>query len=160
MIKIFSRKTSRLAFFVIAMLLAPASSAFAQQDLSLELPSQATPSATNWFGLPVRVGCFAASMIVAWAFGFYVIFPFILDRPNAMRPLQAYGLTAGLIWVAWCASALLIFQDMLVLNFAIEGTAREFVNQWMLTCSLCVAALIGFALLRMIFGSRSASTEY
>ena len=60
-------------------------------------------------------------------FRFLRLLPRILDRKNAMRPLQAYGLSAGLIWVTWCALAPPVFQDMLVLKSSnFEGTTGGF----------------------------------
>jgi hypothetical protein len=147
----------RIAALVLALaaMLAIASTALAQQatDLGDEFP---VSSPSGWFTLPFRTGIFVALLIVAWACGFYAIFPWLLDRKHAMRPLQAYGLSAGLIWAAWCGAALLVFQDMLVLNSAIEGTAGGFVRDWLLTCLIGLAGLVGFVTLRMIFGGRGA----
>jgi hypothetical protein len=161
MIAIPPLKLRRTAALAVAALLACASAASAWQDLGDDpLPPVPSP-ATTWFTLPVRVGFFVALLIVAWAFWFYAFYPWMLDRKNAMRPLRAYGLAAALIWVTWCGSALLIFGDMLVLkssNFEGSGAAG-FLRDWLMTCLICLAAIIGFAMLRMIFGGRSATAE-
>lgn len=143
-----------LAVLVVAALLACTSAATAQEPPGLEDPIDPQVSST-WFTLPVKTGIFVASLIVAWAFGFYAIFPWLLDRKNAIRPRQAYGLSAGLIWVAWCGAALLVFQDMMVLKAA----SNDFVRDWLLTCLICLAALVGFTSLRMIFGGRGAGAR-
>jgi threonine/homoserine/homoserine lactone efflux protein len=150
-----SRKPLRMAALTIAALLACASWASARQDLGPDDIPGDPPLSTTWFTLPVRAGIFVALLIVAWAFGFYAFFPWILDRKTAMRPLQAYGLSAGLIWVTWCGAALLVFQDMLVL----KSQNNDFVRDWMLVCVICVAALIGFVMIRTIFGGRSVRAD-
>jgi hypothetical protein len=147
----------RIAALVLAVAstMAVASTAVAQQASGME-DEFAVQAPTTWFTLPVRTGILVALLIVAWACGFYAIFPWLLERKQAMRPLQAYGLSAGLIWAAWCGAALLVFQDMLVLNWSIEGPGGGFARDWLLTCLIGLAGLVGFVALRMIFGGRGA----
>jgi hypothetical protein len=153
-------RSHRLAIQTIALLLVCGSSLLASQDPPPDEIVGDTQIATTWFTMPFRVGIFVALVIVAWAFGFYVIFPWLLDRKHAMRPLQAYGLSAGLIWLAWCVSALVIFLDKLVVDGLDNGgSLGTFMKEWLLTCLICLAALVGFALLRMFFGGRSSTAD-
>lgn len=158
-------KTSRadlrwLVPLIFAALLIFASTALAQQEPTGGDPIDQIPQAASWLTLPVRIGIFIFLLIVAYAFGFYAIFPWILDRKKAMRPLATYGLTAGLIWLAWCTSAFVVFQDLLVQKSLNTGPPLgEFLEGWLLTCAICLAALIGFALLWMVFSGRSRAAE-
>ena len=144
-----------LALMAVVLVIAFGSSAMAQQDLGTDEIPIDSQQMTTWFTFPVRLGFFIAMLLMAWTFGFLVFFSWLLKRKHAMRPLQAYGLSAGLIWLAWCLSGLLVFQDMLVLKApSIDNT---FVQDWLLTCVIFGVGVVGFFLLRTVFGSRSST---
>lgn len=154
--RVFQRSRLGSIFMAITLLVTSVSVASAQED-----PDTTVVKTTSLISnsLPVLIGILAFCMIVTFGAGFYGVFPWLLQKNNARRPLDAYGVSAALVWLLWCGWALLIFgigEKLVQPVFNSGGSFGEFLQNWLLTCLIALAGIVGFILLRIIFRGRSA----
>jgi hypothetical protein len=143
------KRTVGIGLRVIVVLLASGTWASAQVGGAFDAPGpQGSDQASGgvWLSVPIKGAILAVLAALSWTVGFLLIFPWMLRKSRPAWPLDAFGVSAALVWLTTWFLALVIFWEELVLVDIKFG-------EWLLRCVFVSVAIIGGLLFRAIYRS-------